>query len=221
MALKNDYILKVVERMTELIKKVEFLKKENKSEEAIDEINKACKEIFGFDLDKVERMSYDSIIELLLLNKSTFDIRCEVVAELLSVKGYIYLSGNNGNEGYDCFVKSLNLYLYLVNNDCEMNIFNGNEKVDVIVSKLSQYELPIETEKMVLKYYLKKGKYSNGEDLLFSMIKKEKSEEIFSLGYEFYDTLKKKSSEELELGNFSLEEVDFGLEDLNQLKKKN
>lgn len=217
MALKNDYILKVVEKITELINTVEVLKKENKTEEAIEKLNTACKEIFGFDLSKAENMSNESIIEILSLNKPTFDINCEAVAELLSIKGYIYLSQNKGDKGYDCFVKSLNLYLYLINNDCEFNIFDGNEKIRLIVSKLAQYELPLESEKMILTYCLKSGNYAKGEDTLFSMLKRDKSEEILNLGYDFYNKLKEKDEEELKNGNFSLEEIEFGLEDLKNI----
>ena len=41
------------------------------------------------------------------------------------------------------------------------------------------------------------------------------------MGFDFYNELRKKTEEELKLGDFTFQEIDQGIEDLNKLKNIN
>lgn len=75
--------------------------------------------------------------------------------------------------------------------------------------------------RIILKSLIVKKGYNKAENILFEEIEKNKSEQNYKVGLDFYEELLEKSDEELVESNFSREEVLQGLKDLELLFKKN
>ncbi|WP_194191615.1 DUF6483 family protein [Clostridium chrysemydis] len=89
------------------------------------------------------------------------------------------------------------------NNDSKVKIninSNGNDAFKILFTKLVFYK-----------------DYNQAEDMLFKELEENKSEEIYDIGFEFYESLKKIDEEELLKSDFSLEEVLRGIEDLKRI----
>ena len=77
----------------------------------------------------------------------------------------------------------------------------------------------VEILRGVLKRLVAEKSYSKAEDILFSELENNTSEEVYNIAVEFYNLLIEKSDEDLESGNFSMEEAHQGLIDIKKFKK--
>jgi hypothetical protein len=80
--------------------------------------------------------------------------------------------------------------------------------------------------KIMLKRLVNDGEYNKAENMLYEEIDKyegidkDKSQVIYEIGINFYNTLLKKSDEELEKGDFSRKEIHQGLQDIKNIFEK-
>lgn len=65
-----------------------------------------------------------------------------------------------------------------------------------------------------------KKEYNRAENILFEEIEKNKSDQMYKIALDFYETLSEKSNEELLSGNFSKDEIFQGLKDIEAIFKK-
>ncbi|KOR24898.1 DUF6483 family protein [Clostridium sp. L74] len=72
--------------------------------------------------------------------------------------------------------------------------------------------------KIILNKLFYEGNYDKAEDLIFDELGKKNSSEVYEIAVEFYNTLLKKSDEELNESNFSREEIYQGLDDIKSFK---
>lgn len=220
MNLSNDYFMRMIESIVVALAKIFFMKDNNSKEEVNIEINKLSLERIGLEINKIEELDTYEIIDILYRNALTFEENCQVVAELLYVRGDMYSKENDTNNAYNCYLKSLEIYLYLSKEGTYNFIFDAGERIDELESKLGQYVLPIETEILLFNYKFKCGQYSKAEDILFSLLEADKSNRIFELGFNFYNQLLIKKDDDLIANGFSRDEIHQGIDELNKLKGK-
>ncbi|WP_291578923.1 DUF6483 family protein [Clostridium sp. UBA6640] len=70
---------------------------------------------------------------------------------------------------------------------------------------------------ILLKKLVFEGKYNEAENILFEELHKNPSNDLISIGKDFYNILLSKSDEELIKGKFSREEVLQGLKDMEKI----
>ena len=73
---------------------------------------------------------------------------------------------------------------------------------------------------IILKGLVLKKEYNKAENILFEEIEKNKSDQMYKIALDFYETLSEKSNEELLAGNFSKDEIFQGLKDIEAIFKK-
>ena len=73
---------------------------------------------------------------------------------------------------------------------------------------------------IILKGLILKKEYNKAENILFEEIEKNKSDQMYKIALDFYETLLEKSNEELLAGNFSKDEIFQGLKDIEAIFKK-
>lgn len=72
--------------------------------------------------------------------------------------------------------------------------------------------------KIILNKLFYECNYDKAEDLIFDELEKNDSPEVYEIAVEFYNTLLKKSDEELNESNFAREEIYQGLDDIERFK---
>ena len=90
------------------------------------------------------------------------------------------------------------------------------ERVDFMIKNLALLEFPDQLKLKVFEYYEFSGRYSKAEDILFELIESD-FKNIHNTGKQFYRDLSLKTDDELINGNFSREEIEDGLEEINNL----
>lgn len=95
-------------------------------------------------------------------------------------------------------------------------IFNKKEK-DTEKININQMD-PGDIFKIVFNKLVREGNYNKAEDLIFDELEKTNSPKVYSIALEFYNSLLKKSDEELVKYNFSRKEIYQGLDDIEKFK---
>lgn len=101
---------------------------------------------------------------------------------------------------------------------CAKVFFNKEEKSSekVDLEQMSSTDI----FKIIFNKSFHEGDYNKAEDLIFNQLEKKNSQEVYEVALEFYNSLSKKSDEQLRQSNFTREEIYQGLKDIQKFKLK-
>lgn len=213
--ISRDYFMRMTEMLAAVIAKVLFNKEQKNFEAARKELETAAKSIVGLDLKLLGVMSIENVSELMKAS-DLYGGRCIIAAELLNEYADTFTEENPNPMTADYCKKSLLLYLEGVLSNELPEPEKYFSKINNLVDKLSASEFPESINKKLFRYYEYSGNYSKAEDVLFELIDIN-SEEIFANALSFYERLRLKSDAELHSGNFSKEEVEDGIAEIQSL----
>ncbi|KEH91968.1 DUF6483 family protein [Clostridium massiliodielmoense] len=93
------------------------------------------------------------------------------------------------------------------------------DRKEEIMEKINIEKLtPKDIFKICFNKLFHEGNYNKAEDLLFDELKKNNSPDVYEIALQFYNSLEKKSDEELYAHNFSRDEIYQGLNDIKKFK---
>lgn len=95
-------------------------------------------------------------------------------------------------------------------------VFNKKEKSS---EKINIYQMSsTDVFKIIFNKLFHEGNYNKAEDLIFNELEKNSLPEVYEIAIEFYNSLLKKSDEELNKSNFPRKEIYRGLDDIKKFK---
>ena len=194
---QRDYILRLIELFAKIVARVLQLKENKEYDQALQEIGEAYRSLLGIPAHLVHSMWDFELIDLLKSGE-----KCGIMAGLLKEEAEIYALQNKKSESVLIYFKALSLLLEAP----EIQ----SEELDKILHSLENYETPARLKRKLISYHERSGNYSRAEDLLFELADAPDSS-IREFGISFYSRLKEKSSEDLQKGNLSPEEIVEGL----------
>jgi len=210
--IQKDYIMRMIEQLSGVLIKILFNKQTKDYVQAFFEINSAYKNLLGLDPEYIKALSEDEIVGMLTSNGSIDAEKSIIIAELLREEAEIIeLENGLNNTVFDMFHKSF--YLYIEAIKCN-SIYKQNEylkKIDKIVEKMKEYELPGHIQFRLFQYYEIIGCFGKAEDILYELIDSKYPNILFE-GKSFYWRLLNKSDKELIAGNLPRNEVNEGLD---------
>lgn len=215
--INKDYILRLAEQIGYEISILLHLRKRNLYEDELLAIDNLLLKYTGMTSRFINSLSDEMLLQSLSpLGKLNVDAGLWI-ASLLKEEGEAYNALNNSRESYYCYTKSLYLLLELLYQ--EHVPFDSELYQDAadLIAKLTDFELPEQLEAKLFRYYEQKGMYDQAENILYDYLEHHPSKDMLEAGQAFYERLQKKSTADLELGNFSQEEVLEGIEQLKQL----
>ena len=208
----RDYFMRMIHQLAHLIAKVLKLNDLKLYEEASEEIQLSSKQLLGMDLRMLTSLSDTEFIRLLSLGER-FDVeKCVVAAELLRLLGDVGERQADEDRKYHCYTTSLSLFLELLFRESETLPKEYFDEIDVLVKKLSSYEVPSDLLKKLFRFYGIVHRYDSAENALFDLVQRDPG--FSTEGVKFYERLKTRSDEELKQGNLPRNEVVAGLEEL-------
>ncbi|MCI5726465.1 MAG: DUF6483 family protein [Clostridium sp.] len=204
--LKTDYKREVENTLKILTDKVDEALIEGKEKEVIPIIESEIKSLVGIDLELLNTLSFESATEIISRENQYNFLKYIALGEALKLMGIVYFSINEDSKGLYYYEKASEAFFEA---DAEEDIESEYHKsIEIILDKLSDYELEISYEKIIFRLYQIIGYYDKAEDMLFSILKKtSNNKEVIDLGINFYNALLEKSDEELERGNLPREEI--------------
>ena len=219
---RRDYIMRQIEFMVEVIQRVTGLAKEKRYQAAMSLIDDSLDKLFGLNGTLLTGLSGREPLSQLTFGEETDLSQAKLIAAaaLLKEAGDIQAEQDEEDESFRSFVSALELLLTALLNHDNSPLPEYAPEVDELITSLTGWHIPSHLNKLLLRYYHKRGQFDEAEDLLFEMIEQEPDNaEIIELGITFYKLILAESDAELEAGNLPREEAEDSLTELLSLQE--
>ncbi|RRJ62008.1 hypothetical protein EHV15_02775 [Paenibacillus oralis] len=210
--LRRDYLVRMIEDMTEILGKVFALKQEKKSVEARTELDELYKRHFRLNAQLLGTLSAKDIVQMFRTGGEIEADKLQSLARLLKEEGDLLASSGEPDEGISRWLKSLHLYLTSALSGADRSLWDWEDKIAELRSLLQDYRLPAETGRLVFRYEEQEGRFDQAENVLFRLLEEEEISK--DEGLAFYQRLLRLPPERLEAGGLPEEEVREGLAEL-------
>src|SRR5579872_4737477 len=165
--INKDYILRLAERFGRALAIIMHLRKNNKYEEALINIDELFLQSVGLTTHFVNSASEEMLLKLISpLNTLNLE-KCLWIAVLLKEEGDIYGELGKPDESYYRYIKALFFFLVASLQDKEIKDLDIGSTIEDILQKLEEFELPLTIKIKLLRYFEMTGRYSKAEEMLF------------------------------------------------------
>lgn len=213
--MQQDYILRMIQQLSGFVSGMLLLRRSGKPAEAIHQIEDAYGRFTGLSATLVHAISEDDLVQLLRARGGIDPDRCWALAELMREEGLAYDELGNDAESAPRFLKSLRLYLEVLDVIEEMPGVLNVEGLEDVAERVSDYELNPPTRRKLVDYFTDTGRLDQAENLVLWSVESEfATRETYANAVEFYERLLRMSVEEIETGGLSREEAAHGLESM-------
>jgi hypothetical protein len=216
---QRDYILRIAQEFGSALAQVLYNRQIKDYAAAHKLIDEQSKQVFGMGVGFMRSIPEETLLSMLTSFDTLDTEKCWLLAILLKAEGDIYEDQGNTSESYYSYIRSLNLFLEVLLLGTTSSGRSNVPEIEDLLSRLSDYDLPIRTKLLLFRYFDHAHEYTRAEVLLFEMLEEGDSEgEIFDQGIGFFQRLKRKNDAELKADNFSRERVEEGLARLKRME---
>ncbi|CAM3370643.1 DUF6483 family protein [Marinicrinis lubricantis] len=210
---QRDYILRLIEQMSQFIGTVVFkLKQERKFEEALDEMDGMLHRLSLPNGKVLRTISVEDVLQMLEKDGQTETEKIGAIASILKEQADIFDRMGNEEGAWAASVKSLHYHLVWHRLAGRLDPYPD---INSLYRTLSEYVLPSRiTEEMAL-YYERIGRYELSENLWYELCKKNDPDAL-NKAKQFYERLLCLDDALLESANLPRAEVEEGLEDIHE-----
>lgn len=214
---RKDYLVRLIEDMTQMIAKVFSLKQERKHTEALWELDEMFKRQFRLNSELLRSLSAADIEQLFRTQGYLEADKLQSAARLLEEEASLLLELEREEEATMLYMKVFQLYLKSALQGADLTLIGLTERIGRLKEQLKAYALP---EKALQDYYAyaeQQGMYAEAENTLYQLLDHGHME--YNEAIPFYERLLHKLPEELAKGGLPLEEVHEGIDELNRRYK--
>ncbi|MDO7907825.1 DUF6483 family protein [Paenibacillus sp. JX-17] len=212
--LRRDYLVRMIEEMTDVVARVFTLKQDKKHTEALLELDELLRKQFRLNSRLLNSMSAEDIIEWFRLRDGVEVDKVQQVARILEEEGRVLLDQGEQDEGIVRLIKSLHLYIYSDLNGAAREPQQLGDRIRDTLAAVKDYKLPQQTRMLLARFHEEQQKFDEAENLWYRLVRD--TPELRSEAVAFYERLLTRNPEELEAGGLPLDEVQEGLNGLLQ-----
>jgi hypothetical protein len=217
--MQQDYILRMIQQLSGFVTGLLQLRKSGGSTEALHQIEDAYGRFTGLSATLIHAISEDDLIQLLRARGGIDPDRAWALAELMREEALTYDELGNEAEATPRFLKSLRLYLEVLDVIEEMPGVLNVDGLEEVAERVSDLELTASTRSRLVQYYVDTRRFDRAENIvLWNLEAAGESAKAINEGVAFYDELQGLADRDLEEGGLSRDEVDQGLERLLDLQ---
>ncbi|MCP1131939.1 DUF6483 family protein [Paenibacillus polysaccharolyticus] len=231
---RKDYLLRMMEEMTEAIGKAFTLRQQRKHTEALSELDELMRRQFGMNLNLLNSLPAEDVIEMFRFRGVIEVDNLQQAARLIEEEAYIYhekarVEGIDDEEKMDAedaalvrLMRALHFYLYAQNQGANRELLQVPDRIEGIIEQIMGYELPARTEKQLALYREQQGRYDAAENGWYRLMHLDAD---YPVQYEedaraFYQRLTELTDEQLEQGGLPRAEVEEGLAQITAVETK-
>jgi hypothetical protein len=209
---QQDYLLRMIQELGSFVKGVLQLRRGGRNEQAIVQIQDAIGRFSGLSATLVHAISEDDLIQLLRSRGGVDPDRAWALAELLREEALAYDTLGNRAEATPRFLKSLRLYLEVLDSIEEMPDLLNVDGLEEVIEHVADLAMTPTTRRRVVGYLVDTHRYDRAENIvLWSIDDDAVTVEATEDAVGFYDGLLQIPAAELETGGLPREEVELGL----------
>lgn len=206
--MQQDYVLRMIEQLGSFVATVLNLQKNGKTGEALEELNDAYGKFSGLSPTLVHALSEEDLVQLLHSRGGIDPNRCWALAELLREEAVIYDDLGQTTESAPRFLKSLRLYLEVIDEIDDLPVVLNVTGIEQIIERAGELDLPRQTRLRTIDYLERSGRLDVAENLvIWSLDGRDADEERFDDAEAFYQRLLRRSDADLAAAGMSREEA--------------
>ncbi|WP_135550975.1 DUF6483 family protein [Paenibacillus cymbidii] len=215
---QRDYLLRMIQQMTEAIGAIAGLRKEMKKEQALQTLDETLSKFFRLNSKLLNSLSEKDLLAMMTTNELLSIEHATGVARLLKEEGDIFADGGDDEESYPRYVKALRLFLTVHEHEPDPGFLDLNGEIGGLLERLAPYELPVDVSARLVPYFEQTGQFAKAEDTLFDLPGaaggSSGHEAWVEGGIAFYERLLLLDDDKLEAGNLPREEIEAALADM-------
>ncbi len=150
---QKDYILRIAEDVGRALAQIIYHQEIRDYQGAITLIDELFKQTVGAGSGFIHAISEETLLAMLSLLGILNIEKALLIATLLKAEGGIYEDQGNPDAAYDSYLKSLNLFLEILLRDDKLHDLRVFPQVEELLGKLEEYELPLNTRRLLSQYY--------------------------------------------------------------------
>ncbi|MFB5678605.1 DUF6483 family protein [Paenibacillus terreus] len=213
---RRDYLLRMMEEMTEAVGAALGLRQQNRHTEALARLDELLKKRFRLSLPLLESLPPEQIIDLFRMGGAVEVDKLQQASRLLEEAGRTRQDMGEPDQGLQLLMKALHLYVYSALNGASMEPLRLPERIAAVHEQVREYLLPLELDQLLAAYFEREGMYAQADEIWFDLGVKQKP--LLHEAVAFYDRLLQRPDDELERGGLSRTEAEQGKEELLQLE---
>ncbi len=209
---QRDYMMRMIQQMTEAIAAVIGLRQRKEHQEALEAIDELLDRKLRLKASLVHALSEEDLIAMLTTNGVADTVSLEAIARLLREAGDIHDEKREELEALARWMKALSLNLRLSLIGAEPVIADPDEEAALLLDRLAAYELPARAKQLLMSWHEQRGRFDQAENWLHELLEDGdmRQEEAAA----FYNRLLLASDDKLAAGGLPRAEVESGLADL-------
>jgi hypothetical protein len=202
----------MIQQLSGFVTGLLHLRQAGRTTEAIQQIEDAYGRFTGLSATLVHAISEDDLIQLLRARGGVDPDRAWALAELMREEAIAYDELGNEAEGTPRFLKSLRLYLEVLDVIEELPGLLNVNGLEEVAERVADFDLTPTTRLKLIEYYTATARFDRAENYVLWWVESSgESSEAVEDAVTFYDELRGKPDGELEQGGLPREEVDQGL----------
>ncbi len=209
---QRDYMMRMIQQMTEAIAAVIGLRQRKEHQEALEAIDELLDRKLRLKASLVHALSEEDLIAMLTTSGVPDTVSLEAIARLLREAGDIHDERGEESAALARWIKALGLNLRLSSIGADPVIADPDEEAALLLDKLAAYELPGRMKRLLVSWHERNGRFDQAENWLHELLEDGEAEHDEAAA--FYNRLLLASDDELAAGGLPRQEVESGLADL-------
>lgn len=209
---RRDYLMNMIEQMTEAIGHILQLKRELKHQEALLVIDELLDKRFGLSGKLIRSLSDKDLMAVLTTNGVIETDKIQAIAVTLKQESELHAELGNEDASFTSGLKALQLFMRLSLVGAEPTLVNPSKEAEQLLEQLKAYELPVHAKLLLAEWLEGEGQFARAEDVLYELMEDEAVGKEEAAAY--YRRLLFYEDEKLEAGGLPREEVQYGLNSL-------
>lgn len=224
--IRNDYILRLVEELTNQLMHVMRLVGESGAQAALETSDGVLHHYFGLGSASLLTVEPEELLSLLQLrDEMAVEERAMYIAAMFDQEATLYEQLNDDDSAFERRLHALHIVLAVFASDPDFAEPDYTPNIDHLYEWLAHFMLPPLTYVNLIAHYERYGRFADAESVLVSWIDAESDEEddmayweAVETGVQLYGRLGQLTPSTLEAGGLTIEEVREGVAELVALQ---
>jgi hypothetical protein len=212
--IRRDYLLRIIEQFGQMWARLVGQLHAGLFPSARATLDQAYQEILGLTPETVRMLPAQELLARMQFGV-TPDLgreRCLVLSALLNAEGELAGGQQDADLAAQYYQKALELLLAMLIQHPTLAPPEYAPTVEQLVAALADYQLPPNSNRLLLQYYEQSEAFASAEDCLFELRDQTPHDTtVAALGEEFYRRLRSYTDAQLQAGDFSRREIESGL----------